>query len=85
MRGDQVAGNNRPGTLRPARRHSQPPVTRQGDTRPGERDHIQRKPTKPNSVTKIEIVSLGAEHVHGISADGANAVDRHVSHKQPPS
>ena len=74
-----------PETLRPARRHSQPPVARQGDARPSELDQIQRKPPEPSTVTEVEIMRLGAEHVHGISADGANSVDRHVSHKQPPS
>ena len=85
LSGDQVAGNNMPGTLRPARRHSQPAVARQGDTRPGELDQIQWEPPEPSSATEVEIMSLAAEHVHRISADGANSIDRHVSHKQPPS
>ena len=35
-------------------------------------------------MTRVEITNLAAEHLHGIGADGANAIDGYGTHEQPP-
>ena len=83
-RADHVAGNRTTRAVGPTERGSQPRIARHRDARPGELHQRQREPSEPSGMTQVGITSLGAEHVHGIGADGASAVDGDGTHKQPP-
>ena len=82
--GDHVASNSTTRAPGPTERRGQPRVAHQGDARARELHHLQREPSEPSGMTEVEITSLGAEHVHGIGANGASAVDGDGTHKQPP-